>query len=97
MDTQSSWRLAAGSIAWRQFDDEAVVYHDSTGNTHHLGPLGCAVLRALDDHPSGIAMDALVRELHSDGSIVFDAALAVEIEQTLRELARLELAVCEAV
>jgi PqqD family protein of HPr-rel-A system len=97
MDAQSSWRLAAGSIAWREFDGEAVVYHDSTGDTHHLGPLGCAVLRVLDHHPSGIGMDALVRHLHPDGAIAFDAALAVEIERTLGELARLELAACEAV
>jgi PqqD family protein of HPr-rel-A system len=97
MVRQSRWRLAAGSIAWRQFDDEAVVYHDSTGNTHHVGPLGCAVLRALDARPSGIGIDALMRELHADGSIEFDAALAVELERTLHELARLEIAVCEVV
>ncbi len=97
MVTQSSWRLAAGSIGWRESDGEAVVYHDSTGNTHHVGPLGCAVLRALDDHPCGIGMDALLCHLHPDGGNSFDATRVVEIERTLRERARLEIAVREAV
>jgi ABC-type taurine transport system substrate-binding protein len=97
MDTQPRWRLAGGSIAWRQFDGEAVVYDDSTGNTHHLGLLGSAVLRALAAHPAGIGVNALALEIHADGAIAVDDALVIEMERTLRELRRLELAAYEGV
>ena len=88
MSTQPGWRLAH-AIAWREFDGEIVVYHDATGNTHHLGSLGSAVLRALAAHASGIGFDALLREL----GLAADACDTAEIERTLGELAELKLAV----
>jgi len=96
MQTQSRWRLAAGSSALRRFDDEAVVYHDATGSTHHLGPLGSALLAALVHHRTGVDVETLLHDLHDESTNGADAALAVEIERTLRELARLDLATPEA-
>ena len=96
METQSRWRLAAGSSAWRRFDDEAVVYHDATGSTHHVGPLASALLAALMEHRTGADVETLLHDLHDDGTIGADAALVVEVERTLCELARLELATREA-
>ena len=97
METQSRWRLAAGSSAWRRFDDEAVVYHGATGSTHHLGPLGSALLSALMHHRTGADVETLLQHLHDDAAIGAEAVLAVEVERTLRELACLELATREAV
>lgn len=88
MSTQLGWRLAH-AIAWREFDGEIVVFHDATGNTHHLGSLGSAVLRALAAHPSGIGFDALLHQLGLEA----DAHDTGEIKRTLCELAELKLAV----
>jgi PqqD family protein of HPr-rel-A system len=90
MSTQAAWRLAH-AITWRELDGEIVVYHDGTGNTHHLGSLGGAVLRALAGHASGAGFETLIQELCVDEAS-YDA-VAADVERTLGELAALKLAV----
>jgi PqqD family protein of HPr-rel-A system len=96
MDSDTLWRApGAQAIAWRQWDDEIVVYNNATGSTHHLSPMGSAVLLALLRHPSGMETASLVRAVAED----FDVAnmpLEAVIERTLTDLADLELAACSS-
>jgi PqqD family protein of HPr-rel-A system len=94
--TSPLWRaLTPQALAWRQWDDELVLYNDATGSTHHLGAIGADVLLALLRHPSGIAMDTLVRDVAQRFELPGgDGALASEIERTLADLADIRLAAC---
>ena len=48
MDPEIRWRpLRPQALAWREWDDEFVVFNDDTGSTHHLNALGGEVMLAL--------------------------------------------------
>jgi PqqD family protein of HPr-rel-A system len=96
MNPDSLWHaVEPRAISWRQWDDELVVYNDSTGSTHHLSSLGGALMLALLRHTSGIEMTALVRDIAERVDTAEDAALlSAEIDSALTELAELRLAVC---
>ena len=95
MNPDSLWHaVEPRAIAWRQWDDELVVYNDSTGSTHHLSALGGALMLALLRHASGIEMAALVRDIAARDDTVEEALLSSEIERALTELAELRLAAC---
>lgn len=79
-------------IAWREWDDELVVYNGATGNTHQLSALGGRVLRMLLQYPSGIETSTLVRELARHIEVPEDVSLAAEIERVLEQLGELRLA-----
>lgn len=92
MNRVTLWRVASPqAIAWREFDDELVIYDNATGDTHHLGALGGHVLLTLLRHPSGVDMPGLVREILDSAEISDNALLAGQIERTLSELADLRL------
>ncbi len=91
------WRaVAPHAIAWREWNDELVVYNDATGNTHHLAPLGGKVLIALLTHPSGIELSALVQVVAETAGIPDAQFLAPNVEEALTELAGLQLAACDS-
>ena len=86
------WRaLAPGAIASRSFDDELVLYNDVSGSTHYLSVLGRSVMLAVLAHPSGLALEALVRRIAEDSGVGADDALAQSVERTLAELSELRL------
>ena len=88
-----TWRpLAPQALASRAFGDDAVVYNDVTGSTHHLNALGRAVMQQLLSHPTGIALSVLVRAIAAGAATSPDAELAEAIERTLADLAELRLA-----
>jgi len=91
MSADLRWRLAFPSIAWRDLDGEVVVYSDATGDTHHLGTLAGVTIRALADSPSGLRLEALLRELQ-DRHLIEPEPLRDELDRTLGELAKLKLA-----
>jgi len=82
------------AIAWREWDDEIVVYSENTGSTHHLGPVGSAVLSALFRHPAPVEISSLVATVAQAIEVPSDTALQPEIERALVELAELRLASC---
>lgn len=87
-----TWRaLAPEAIASRSFDDELVLYNGVTGSTHYLSVLGRSVMLAVLAHPSGLALEALVRRVAEDSSVGADDALAQSVERTLAELSDLRL------
>jgi PqqD family protein of HPr-rel-A system len=82
----------AKSLAYREWDAELVVFNESTGHTHHLGPLGRAVLVTLLARPAGSRIDDIMVILHREFSDAGSADCA--IERTLEELTNLELIAC---
>lgn len=87
-----TWRaLAPEAIASRSFDDELVLYNDATGSTHYLSVLGRSVMLAVLAHPSGLALEALVRRVAEDSGVGVDDAFAQSVERTLAELSESRL------
>jgi PqqD family protein of HPr-rel-A system len=87
------WRLAADAIEAREWDGEVVLYNEITGSTHQLSVLASLVMRTLLEHPSGIALNALVRRIADRAGDSVDDDLRAGVEHTLATLADLRLAV----
>ena len=83
------WRVVPGQLlAFREWDGEAVLYNDLSGNTHLLDGGAVEVLLAL--HPAPLDAATLAARLADR----FDAegdALAAAIEDMLRDRAGLDL------
>lgn len=83
------WRLIPGQLlAYRCWDDEAVLYNDLSGATHLLGPAALCILEALRGGPArDTALSvALLAEFEIEPS-----SLAAELAGLLDSLARLDL------
>jgi PqqD family protein of HPr-rel-A system len=86
------WRADSRSIAYREWDDELVVFNEATGHTHQLDPFGRTVLLALLARPDGLRIPEIAAFL-ADATEEPEAAVPA-IERTLGELADLELIAC---
>ena len=93
MKQDTRWQpVRPRAVCWREWDDEFVVYNDDTGSTHHLNALGGEVLLALLRHPEGIGIADLVGDIEARFETADGVSLADEIDQTLTQLAKLEIA-----
>lgn len=83
------WRVVPGqSLAFREWDQEAVLYNDLSGNTHLIDGLGIDLLLALRDSPA----DAATLSARLAGQVDADAGeLSAAIEDMLAGLAALDL------
>jgi PqqD family protein of HPr-rel-A system len=83
------WRVVPGQLlAFREWDGEAVLYNDLSGNTHLLDGAAIDVLQALRSEPC----DAVALAARLAGSFGAGAdELLPDIEDMLAELARLDL------
>ena len=83
------WRLTPGqALACREWEGEAVLYNDLSGNTHLLDGAALDLLHALRDQPADAA--ALARRMADH----FDAGgddLVTLIDEMLAALAGLDL------
>ena len=83
------WRVVPGqSLAFREWDGEAVLYNDLSGNTHLLDGAAIEVLQALRQRPADAAT------LATGLAVRFDAGadeLSAMIEDMLAGLAGLDL------
>jgi hypothetical protein len=97
MTVQSrAWRIVdPRAIHYREFEDEVVVYNGATGSTHHLTPVGRAVLMALLQHPEGLESLDLFRMLHV--AVEHAEPIGDGFERTLEALMDLELVDCVTV
>jgi PqqD family protein of HPr-rel-A system len=77
---QGRWRAATGSFRWRNWDDEYVLYHEESGDTHRLNPLGARVLQRIAETP----IDA--RTLQADLASEFAIEDPAAVEARLTEL-----------
>jgi PqqD family protein of HPr-rel-A system len=83
------WRVIPGQLlAFREWDGEAVLYNDLSGNTHLLDGGAIDVLQALRTEPCVSA--ALAARLAGPLGAGADELLP-EIDDMLAELARLDL------
>jgi PqqD family protein of HPr-rel-A system len=83
------WRVVPGqSLAFREWDGEAVLYNDLSGNTHLLDGAAIDVLQALQPAPANAAILAarLIDRFEADGD-----ELPAVIEDMLTTLASLDL------
>jgi PqqD family protein of HPr-rel-A system len=87
------WRIDAPSLAWRQWDDELVLYNDVSGSTHQLGAFGAEVLLCLLRRPDGAFLDDVIADLAERVELPDESQLASEVERVLDGLAALQLAV----
>ena len=80
------WRISAGqALRFRQFDDEAVLYNDLSGDTHLLGAEALHLLSVLQHGPA--AQAALLASLADALGCAPDAALGAETDAVLASLA----------
>ena len=80
------------ALAWREWDDEVVVFNQNTGSTHLLNEIGGEVLRRLIAAERGATVEALAAGLSADPSAADDAGWAGAVAEVLSEFARLGLA-----
>ena len=92
-DPDALWRAAPpDALAWREWDDEVVVFNQNTGSTHLLNEIGGEVLRRLIAAERGATVEALAAGLSADPSAADDAGWAGAVAEVLSEFARLGLA-----
>jgi PqqD family protein of HPr-rel-A system len=84
------WRAAASdALAWREWDDELVVYNELTGNTHHLNAFGSIVLLTLVANPAGLDIATLMHAI--EARVELEPGTSLEAENALMQLAALQL------
>ncbi len=69
---------------WRALDDELVVYHTGSGNTHRLDPLQAELFEALMAAPASLA--ALKERIAHSFEIEIDGPTERRLEAALRQL-----------
>ena len=95
MTHTDSWRVIdPHALGQREWAGELVVYNDVTGHTHHLAPLGGAVLRALLQQPRGMAISEVIPVVAEALDISDTQSLIPDVQRTLSELADLNLVGC---
>ena len=82
------WRSTPG-LERRDWDGEAVVYDDASGDTHRLAPLPAAILAVLQTHPA--TAYELCDRLAPDVEGVAAGSLLGHVSSALTELERLGL------
>ncbi len=86
------WRVIPGqSLAFREWDGEAVLYNDLSGSTHLLDGGAIEVLQALLPGPADAATLAASLAGRFDAD---PAALSAMIDDTLAALASFDLVEC---
>ena len=59
-----AWQISAlRRLHWRYWHDEAVVYNDTSGDTHLLDPLSAEVLSLLDQTDRPIRCEDIARQI----------------------------------
>jgi len=88
--SHSRWRMPREfSVLLRSWGDETVAYHDGSGDTHLLGPVEAAAIRALQESPANV--EDLTRQVASDLNVPADTELATHLTALVREFHKLGL------
>ncbi|MBB1076141.1 HPr-rel-A system PqqD family peptide chaperone [Rhodoferax sp. 4810] len=80
------WRsshIAVLTAKW-EADDERVIYHPASNETHYLNPLGALVLDTLAAAPAGITLDDLLQTIAS--ALADDTIAPADLRQYLTGL-----------
>ena len=93
----SAWQISAvRQLHWRYWQDEAVVYNDTSGDTHLLDALSAEVLFLLDQVDCSISCDDIARQIAATinmDSQSTDIEFLGRIEKIIDNFYRLELIV----
>lgn len=80
--------MSATELYWQQWDDEYLLYHSASGDTHLMDSIGASVVQALQCSPQSLA--DLQETLGDDGvNTELPHSLSVYIETLLAKLHRL--------
>lgn len=86
----SRWRLPRGfPIRLQSWDDETVAYHDGSGDTHLLGPVEAAAIRALQRRPANV--EGLMQEVAAELNLPADAVLRAHLDALVYEFHKVGL------
>lgn len=77
------------SVLLHSWGDETVAYHDGSGDTHLLGPVEAAAIRALQQSPADV--DDLTRQVATDLNVPPDTDLATHLAALILEFHKLGL------
>jgi PqqD family protein of HPr-rel-A system len=90
MGQPPTWHVPPDSVFhWRNWDDEFVLYHENSGDTHRLNALGASALRQLCDRPC--SAPELVARLALEFGVPADASLHATVDTLLTQLQDLGL------
>jgi len=89
-DRAIRWAVPEGNgLAWRKWGDEFLVYHNASGQTHHLNFLAGEALRSLEAEAADVG--ELIRRLANQFEIAEDSPPLQMIDRLIRELDELGL------
>ena len=91
MNPTEYWRIdAPGSLAWREWEGEAVIHDDRTGATHFLGAAAASVWQAFQHAGRSVTPLELAAKLDFTGQAP-DAATGEIVAAVIAEFERLGL------
>jgi PqqD family protein of HPr-rel-A system len=84
------WALKSdGRFHLRRWDDDTVIYDETTGGTHLLSPAAAEIFDMIA--PETLTTEAVVARLAGKLGCVADEAFSSKIEETLEKLDMIEL------
>jgi len=90
MMTSEKWQMTSGfELLWHTWDDESVVYHTGSGDTHLLDTIAMSALMALENKALTVA--ELVEKVSKHCAINPDPAFFESITQLISSFNRLGL------
>jgi len=90
MLTSEKWHATAGfKLLWHTWDDESVVYHTGSGDTHLLDSVAAFVLKTLEKKTLNIF--EIIETLSQDSDLVTDENFHEFISQLISKFNRLGL------
>ncbi len=52
---QTTWKIVSSAeLRWQVWEDQSVVYHSASGDTHLLASLAAGALRCLEEEPATV-------------------------------------------
>jgi len=84
--SDTAWRVSQSKLRFRSWDDEVVVYHEESGDTHRLNAIGARALEHLTQGPlrAGELAQRLRDEFGATGAA--DVDFAATVDQLLGQL-----------
>ena len=90
MVPSAMWRVPhASKLHWRQWDQEFVVYHEGSGDTHRLNELAARALQTLC--ADALSVEALANRLAQDVPVPPDGTPSTTLAELLGQLLELGL------
>jgi PqqD family protein of HPr-rel-A system len=90
VNSDTKWRRVSDTqLIQRDWDDEVVIYHPESGDTHLLNPAAVEMLQVLEQGPA--SAKALGEHIASRFNVPLDGKLRDQVEETLAGLSRVGL------